>query len=144
MEYSEYEKKRLNNQINWYDQKSKTEKKWYYILKTIQIFLSGAIPVMAGNILKFNFLLLVISSFSALATLLEGVLSLCKFYEKWIQYRTIAEALKREKYMYLYSAGIYDSSNIDKLKTLVERCESLISSENINWANMSNNKKGKN
>jgi hypothetical protein len=38
---------------------------------------------------------------------LEGVQHLYQFHEQWIAYRSTAEALKRERYLYLASAGPY-------------------------------------
>lgn len=143
MDYCKYETERLNNQITWYDSKSQFEKKHYYHIRTLQLFFSSSIPVLTGLVLNCHYILTVIAILGALVTVLEGISSVKKYHEKWIQYRTIAEALKKEKYIYSVSAGVYDSEDTDTLKTLVERCESIISSENINWANMDNNKKGK-
>ncbi|KJY55468.1 uncharacterized protein JF76_11110 [Lactobacillus kullabergensis] len=141
MDFSTYDKERLTNQIDWYDKKSQKEKKYYCACKVLALLFSASIPVLASFVLRFHYILTVISVFSALITFLEGLSSLKKFHDNWIQYRFICETLKRERQMYLYSAGIYDDPDTDKLKTLIERCESLISSENINWTNMNNNEK---
>lgn len=143
MKYEEYAKYRLDDQIDWYDKKSQFEKKWYYHIRTLQLVLSASIPILTGFVLDYHWILKIIAIIGALITVLEGVSSVKKYHEKWIQYRTISEALKKEKYTFSARAGVYDSENIDVLKTLVERCENIISSENINWANMDINKKGK-
>lgn len=141
MDYCRYKKERLDDQISWYDNKSQFEKKHYYAIRTFQLIFSASIPVLTGLVLQYHFILTVIAILGALVTVLEGISSVKKYHEKWIQYRTIAEALKKEKYTFSVSAGVYDQKDTDDLKTLVERCESIISSENINWANMDNNKK---
>lgn len=143
MDYEKYKRERLDEQINWYDKKSQLEKKWYYRIRTSQLMLSASIPVLTGFVLNYHWILKGIAIIGATITILEGISSVKKYHEKWIQYRTIAEALKKEKFTFSAHAGVYDSENIDTFKTLVERCESIISSENINWANMDNNKKGK-
>ncbi|MCP8849146.1 DUF4231 domain-containing protein [Latilactobacillus curvatus] len=143
IDYCTYRDERLNNQIDWYDEKSGHEKKWYYAIKILQVIFSASIPVLTSFVIDFHWALRLIGVLGGLVTVLEGISSVMKFHEKWIQYRTISESLKREKYMFEASAGVYDAANTDEFKTLVERCETIISSENINWANMGNNNKGR-
>jgi hypothetical protein len=64
-----------------------------------------------------------------------GIISLFQFNELWTEYRTNAESLKHEKYLYLSSAKPYDTK--DKFKVLVERVERLISIENSRWQELS-------
>jgi len=61
-----------------------------------------------------------------------GVSSLLQFQEHWIKYRTTAESLKKEKYLYFTNSEPYDTKN--PLPILVQRIESLVSQENTNWA----------
>ena len=63
-----------------------------------------------------------------------GILQLLKSQENWVLYRSTAEILKKEKELFLNSVGDY--SNIgdeNKHKLLVERVESVISSENTKF-----------
>jgi hypothetical protein len=61
-----------------------------------------------------------------------------KHSENWIEYRSICETLKHEKFMYLYKTGVYrDDTN--RFEYFVERVESIISQENINWASLIKN-----
>lgn len=144
MQCTEYVKNRLNNQIEWYDLKSQKQKRWYYFLHGLQISFSSSIPVMVGLADKTQWILIVVSIVSGLVTMIEGLTYMAKFHEKWIQYRQICEALISEKYMYENSAGVYDDDTADLQKTLVQRCESIISSENTNWANLENAERKKN
>lgn len=43
--------------------------------------------------------------------------------------------------MYLTKTGVYNSPDTDYFKTLVERCETIISKENLNWTNLTNARK---
>ncbi|EPC32142.1 hypothetical protein Lpp120_1604 [Lacticaseibacillus paracasei subsp. paracasei Lpp120] len=43
--------------------------------------------------------------------------------------------------MFKMKSGVYDDSRSDIDKTFVERVETIISSENVNWANLNNNSK---
>ncbi|XRJ96217.1 DUF4231 domain-containing protein [Latilactobacillus sakei] len=143
IDYSTYKDERLDDQINWYDKKSSYEKRRHYVIKILQVIFSTSIPVLTSFVIDFHWMLRIIGILGGLVTILEGISSVMKFHEKWIQYRTISESLKREKYMFEASAGVYDADNTHEFKTLVERCETIISSENINWANMGNNNKGR-
>lgn len=137
----EYLKERLDDQINWYDKKSTRHKIWFYLFKFIQLVLTASIPFLTSLVLTYPWILKVISFIGFLLTIIEGILSISKVHEKWIQYREICEFLKKEKYMYSTRTGIYNSPNTDCFKTLVERCETIISKENLNWTNLTNTRK---
>ncbi|NVM33725.1 DUF4231 domain-containing protein [Pediococcus acidilactici] len=137
-----YFKGRLDDQIKWYDKKSAFNKKRFYFFKVTQISCTSLIPVLVGLLLKEHWLLYIISLLSLISVLCQSFLSLFKYQENWIQYRNTAESLQHEKYMYQTKTGTYDNDELDTFKTLVERAEALISSENVNWANMNLNYKG--
>ena len=62
-----------------------------------------------------------------------------KFQEKWINYRTTCETLKKE--WYYYKSGIYEYKESENLEELfVERVENLISRENTYWMTESEEK----
>ena len=137
MDSNEYFQKRLNNQISWYDKKSTIQKRFYYIAKTIVIVCTASIPVIS-IIFRSHIVSNIISGMLALiATISDGILSLTNWHEKWIMYRSNAEALKHEKYSYLTSSGFYANlSEQDKFLNLVNRTENIISNENTNWASL--------
>jgi hypothetical protein len=65
--------------------------------------------------------------------LLEGLQQLNQYHQNWITYRSTAEALKHEKFLFLSTAGPYAAaSNPNSL--LAERIESLVSQEHAKWA----------
>jgi len=50
-------------------------------------------------------------------------------------YRSTAERLKHEKYLFLSAAGPYKGlSETDRLIALAERVEELVSAEHANWS----------
>ena len=55
-----------------------------------------------------------------------------QFQEHWITYRSTAEALKHEQYLYLAKAGPYTGE--DRHHQLAERIEGLVSQEHAKWA----------
>lgn len=143
MQANEYIKNRLDDQINWYDKKSATQKKWYYLSKLITLICTASIPVISVAFRHQSFTVVITASIAAIATVTEGILTLTKWHEKWIAYRSNAEALKHEKFSYLTSSGPYsDMSEEERLHTLVDRTENIISNENTNWASLGK-KKGK-
>ena len=65
-----------------------------------------------------------------------------KFQENWVNYRTIAEALKKEKHY--YDAGALEYATVeDKEQLFVERVEVLISTESTSWMAIGTKKEGK-
>ncbi|KAA8710011.1 DUF4231 domain-containing protein [Lactococcus garvieae subsp. garvieae] len=143
MKEGEYLKTRLDDQLNWYDKKSQRYKKAYLFSRITSIILAILIPLFSGLAKDFGWWIFnLIAVIGAVIALIEGVSSLLKYQENWISYRTIAETLKHEKYMFLTKTGVYKDVE-SPFTDLVERVETIISSENVNWANLQQNEKGK-
>lgn len=136
-----YIQERLEDQITWYDKKSIQAQKRYKSLKGTVIFLAASIPLFIGFITEVKAWAIVVSVIGVVITGIEGWLGLAKYHENWIEYRSICETLRHEKYMYLTRTGVYETPT-DPFKVLVERTESIISKENLNWANLNNNQNG--
>jgi Protein of unknown function (DUF4231) len=65
--------------------------------------------------------------------IIEGLQQMNQYHSNWITYRSTAEALKHEKYLFLATAGPYAASeNFRAL--LAERVESMVSQEHAKWA----------
>jgi Protein of unknown function (DUF4231) len=60
-----------------------------------------------------------------------GAQHLYQFQEHWITYRSTAEALKQERYLYLARAG--PSMGEDRHRQLAERIEGLVFQEHAQW-----------
>jgi Protein of unknown function (DUF4231) len=69
----------------------------------------------------------------ATIALLEGLQQLNQYHQNWITYRSTAEALKHEKYLFLSTAGPYAAAS-DPKAMLAEHIESLVSQEHAKWA----------
>nr|DAK21629.1 MAG TPA: Protein of unknown function (DUF4231) [Caudoviricetes sp.] len=133
MDKDSYLEERLNNQIKWYDTKSTYHQHRFKILKYTEVSMGFLIPLISiAKPINFEFF----SATCAGAMLLcESFISISKHHDNWIDYRRTAESLKHEKYMFLTGTGVYKNEK-DDFALLVERCETIISSENINWANL--------
>lgn len=132
---SEYIEKRLKDQIAWYSKKSTSNKKWYKRLK----YLDNALALLIVPASYYSCCHSVLNYFVIVAGLAISfsnfMQSINKYHENWIQYRSTAELLKHEKYLYETKSGGYKNCS-DPFNLLVERCESIISSENIDWAQL--------
>jgi hypothetical protein len=119
---------RLDEQIDWYDRRSASAKRWYLRLKVSQIVIAAAIPVSAAADAPS----IVAAVLGALIVVLEGFQQLFQFQQNWISYRATAEALKHEKFLFTSGAGPYsDAVRPDAL--LAERVEGLVSQEHAAW-----------
>lgn len=133
---------RLEDQIDWYDSKSKYNQRWYKGLKIVQVLLAVGIPVATHAdpaIAKW-----LTSIAGALIAVLEGIQHMNQHSTLWVMYRSTAERLKHEKYLVLSAAGPYKGlSEADRLTTLAERVEEHVSTEHANWFNETQRAAGK-
>lgn len=125
---------RLEDQLSWYDSKSNHCQTWYKGLKFLQIALAVSIPVTSH---LEPFLAKWLTSIAgALIAILEGVQHVNQYSTLWVMYRSTAEHLKHEKYLFLSAAGPYKGlANADRLVMLAERVEEHVSTEHANWFN---------
>lgn len=133
MDADAYLRDRLEVEIKWYDDKSGDNKRAHMRTKVIEIVCAALIPLLAGYAKNGAMSIsIAIGVLGATVAVSAGVSSLMKFQENWIKYRTTAESLKKEKYLFLTGAEPYA---VDKpLLLLVQRVETLVSQENTNWA----------
>lgn len=144
MNIESYITERLDDQINWYSTKSTKNQNTYKIIKILEMIFATSITILSVFVTNYPWLRIIIILSSASIAIFTGVHGIYNFHENWVQYRSISETLKHEKYMFLTKAGVYNLADDTSLgKLLVERCESIISHENINWAqiNKSQSKK---
>jgi uncharacterized protein DUF4231 len=118
---------RLEDQIGWYDRKSGDNQRRYKWLKLIEIALAAVLPVVAAVYSP----VWLTGVLAAAIVVLEGAQHVFQFQPNWITYRSTAEALKRERYLYLAGAGEYAVG--DRHRLLAERLEVLISQEHAKW-----------
>ena len=125
----EYLSKRVEIQIEWYDQKSTQAKRRFYAIQTVQLLAAASIPVLAA----FTVDTAILGILGAIAAAAAGFGSLGAFQTLWIRYRATAEALKHEKYLYLSAAEPYSDPH-SKMQELARQCETIVSSEHSVWA----------
>ena len=133
MDASEYFKDRLQFEIDWYDRKSAHNKLLHTSTRGIEIVCAAIIPLLAGFVKDSEpAIAIVIGILGVLVATAAGFSALLKFQENWIKFRTTAESLKKEKYLFQTKVEPYDID--EPLPMLVQRVETLVSQENTNWA----------
>ncbi|MFT7603395.1 MAG: hypothetical protein ACI8VT_000962 [Saprospiraceae bacterium] len=143
MDQKTYLTDRVDDQINWYTTKSKFNQNRYKLLKTVIILVSVTIPFLAGLIKgEGDILKIAVGVGGILIAGFEGILSLYKYQDLWLQYRLTAEMLEREKILFVTEAGPYENNPV-AFKQFVTQAESIMSAENKSWLAISKEKKEK-
>jgi hypothetical protein len=119
---------RLEDQITWYERKSAQNQQRFKILKGVQLVAAATIPVVA----TLDAHAALTASLGALIVVVEGFQQLNQYQQNWTLYRSNAEALKHEKFLFLARAGPYASVR-DGHALLADRIEGLISQEHAKW-----------
>jgi hypothetical protein len=124
---------RLEDQIDWYDSKSRAAQRAFKRIKVVEILAAAAIPFLAG--VSYPHDKLVTGGLGVLITILEGLLHLNQYQQNWTDYRSTCEALRHEKFVYLAKAGDYANA-ADPRALLAEHVESTVSQEHAQWASL--------
>ncbi|MBS1614686.1 MAG: DUF4231 domain-containing protein [Bacteroidetes bacterium] len=133
MSPEEYLKSRVETEIDWYNRKSKINKRAYRSLRVLSALVALSIPVMSGLLQDGNAasLKVTLSIAGAFVALCESLLALYKFHENWTNYRQAAEGLTQHKF--LFSTGAAPYSGADAFTLFVQNAENLMAGERIQW-----------
>ena len=134
MTQEEYLKDRVDQQIDWYNRRSRWNKRWFICLQVVILTASASVPVVVLVPFVFEgkaWIRVAVAVLGSLTAVLTGVISLMQFRKNWIEYRVVAESLKSEKFMFQTETGPYAEG--DRFSKFVERTETLISKEHKNW-----------
>ena len=136
IEEQDYLDGRVLDQMNWYSNKSTTNKRFHLWTRGLVIVFSIMIPFAAGFIETnptYLYLNSTVGLLGVISAILIGLSALMKFQEKWIKYRTSSEAMKYEKHLYLTRSGHYKEAK-DPFNLFVMRIENIIINENAIWS----------
>lgn len=125
----DFTKERYERQLEWYDSKSVSCKRNHDILQGVVIVCSTLTPIFILVLAPDWNLLAVVTS--AVVSAAASAMAAFKIREKWISYRTTAEAMRAEYSMYKTGSGPYSDGGGQQ--AFVERIESLISHEVGTW-----------
>jgi hypothetical protein len=127
---------RLEQQIGWYDSKSGSAQRLFKQTKILQVVVTALVPLAAY--LHEPWLT---AAMAGLLLVIEAMQQLNQWQHNWITYRSTCEALRHEKYTYLGRVGPYDVDDATAKRLLIERVESLISTEHSKWVGRLQNEK---
>ena len=133
-----YINKRLNNQIEWYNTRSKKMKNRFCSLSLMIIIVNAIIPifVLLSEEFGLNFKVIVIS-LSSIASISTAVLQLFKYQELWLKYRVTSQLLIKEKISYETKTNKY-KNNTEALELLIVTCEEIMENEMDKWEKIYN------
>jgi hypothetical protein len=134
MNEQDYIQQRIDDQTKWLSGKSGSNQKLFKRCRLAEIVLASLIPVVAVLPLPELAGKLAVAAAGAAIAIIAAAVSLWRFQELWVQYRATAEALKREKFLYLTSAAPYTGT--DCFALLVSRVEALLAAENASWVEL--------
>lgn len=135
MDVEEYMRDRLEDQLDWYDSKSLTNQRLFKRLRLAEIAAAATIPLLAGFIsVDRPILPILVGILGSIVALIAGALGLYQFENRWIEYRTTSESLKKEKFLFLTESEPFSRAPNENYKLLVQRVETLLSKENTSWA----------
>lgn len=132
MTEQEYLSERLDDQLAYYDRQSQKNQRAYKRTKLIKIVAASLIPLLAGSMGAVPFIEWVVGALGLLIAVCEGLSSLHKYQENWLQYRATAEALTKERFLFLTKSKPYTDNRAYHI--LVQRIEGLLAEENNQWA----------
>jgi Protein of unknown function (DUF4231) len=119
---------RLESQIKWYDRRSGKAQSLYKWVKITEVGCAALVPLIS----QVNGMATAALGFAIIV--FEALQQINQWQHNWITYRSTCEALRHEKYSFLGHSGPYkDMDEITAKQALVERIESLISTEHSKW-----------
>jgi hypothetical protein len=128
----QYIEQRLDDQQAYYSKAARKAQKSYFTIKVSETILAATIPFLSAMITPETIeIKIAVGAIGVLVTIAGGVLLLYKYHENWVNYRSTAEALKTQKFLFLAKAGPYKGRNREVL--LVENIESLLGEEHQKW-----------
>jgi hypothetical protein len=124
---------RLEEQIKYYETAAGRAKQLHVRLQSGIIVLSVMVPVAVSHPQDWSgWMRFVVVGVSLLLPAMTGLTSFRKYGETWISYRTTAELLKTEKYLFLTGSGRY-RDNPNAFHDLVETVETLLIAEHTKF-----------
>lgn len=132
----QYHETRYKDQLQWYSSSATNNKTWHRRFQVGIAVLSAGVTVTValgmndGAAAAWHIVSL---TTSALITVLATLQKVFRFHDNWVEYRTTAEDLKKERYYHEFLCGDYANAECpDQL--FVERVEALISQQNTQWS----------
>jgi hypothetical protein len=131
MSPKQYMKDRVDDQLAWYNKKSTTNKNWHFRLQLITLIAAALVPIISLSSPEWSMRILA-ALMGSIAAIAAGIVTLYQFRDLWTNYRTTAEQLKYEKYLFLTGSAPYNRD--DCFPQFVNNVENIILQENHGWS----------
>lgn len=133
-EQQSYINDRIQPKVDEYNTKAIRNRKLFYFWQAIAIVSAALVPVFTGFIKdgdsELKWLVAILGGTSAVVA---GLLSLFKFQENWIRYRSTHQDLDSHLSQFKIGVGIYGDRKY-AFAQLAENCESILKAEIGQWA----------
>ncbi|MDQ6978625.1 MAG: DUF4231 domain-containing protein [Mariprofundaceae bacterium] len=140
-EQTTYIKERIQSKIDDFKKKADCNQWRFFFWQTIAIIAAAAVPVLTGFItdgnMAFKWPVAVLGGSSAV---IVGLLSLFKYQENWLRYRTTYHDLDSHLSQFNIGVGQYADKK-QAFDLLAENCENILMAEVGQWAESRNAKK---
>jgi hypothetical protein len=137
LDQNTYLSSRVDDQLSWLSRASKANKRVFLSMRIFEILLGTSITIFSPFANKVGWAPLAIAVAGGGIALSGGWLALCRNQENWVRYRSLNEALKCEKYLFLTGSPPYDDNDEQKSFTrFVAATEALMSGERAGWAKL--------
>ena len=144
MTEEQYIIERVDDQIEWYEKKSATNKSRHLSFNVLIIVFAAFIPLISGFSDEISLAVgdwpvapnLLVAVFGVFTSIFTGISALNKYQEKWTTYRITGESLKREKLLYQTRTIPYNTASA--FNQFVRNIENLMSEENTIWTQIVN------
>ncbi len=124
---------RVDHQYLYYSAAASKAKHRYYLIKAAEISLAATVPFLSAltTSSSLSYMKVLVGVIGVLVTAASGMLLLYKFHETWINFRSTAQALQSEKYLFLSRSGPYKRKAASAF--FIERIETILGMENQKW-----------
>jgi len=128
LDVNEYIEERIDPTIIYFNDKTLSASILFMCFSIVQIVFSALIPVALLIPADTDNTTIVGALYGALLTISSGIIALCKFKEKWIQYHELRDKLFKERNVYISDLSRKDRDYAE----FVNVCEKIISLEHKN------------
>jgi hypothetical protein len=133
-EQQSYIDDRIQPKIEDFKTKANNNQRQFYLWQTVAIIAAALVPVFSGFITDDAiYLKWLVALLGGTSAVIAGFLSLFKFQENWIRFRSTYHGLDSHVSQFKTGAGIYGDRKQGFI-LLVDNCESILKAEIGQWA----------
>lgn len=130
--FSNFLKKRYEDQLQWFEAKAAAQKRRYHVLQTSVVVISSSMPVMVTMMPPTQNW--ITASASVMLALGTALLKMLHLPEAWINYRDTAQALRQEMSWMEFQTGVYAELDLPTARRkFIDRVEDILLKESGTW-----------